>query len=345
MAGFQRGGFMNVLVTGGAGYIGSHAVRQLLSQHHRVIVVDDFSHGKKTAIDPRASIVGISIGDHYGISKVLRDFEVEAIMHFAAFIEVGESVAEPLKYYENNVSGAIALLKAAQLAGVKKFVFSSTAAVYGQPKDSPILESALPQPINPYGRSKRTVEMILEDLARTQQLGSVIFRYFNVAGASEDASIGEDHEPETHLIPNILNSALDSSASLSIFGDDYPTRDGTCVRDYIHVVDLVEAHILALSKIEVGQSKVYNLGSQKGFTVLEVLAACEKTIGRKIMAQRQARRPGDPAILVASSQKAKEELGWKPRYPEIEEMIAHAWAWHQKKIRSERIDAALHAGP
>jgi UDP-glucose 4-epimerase len=322
---------MNVLVTGGAGYIGSHAVRLLCNQGHQVVVVDDLSKGQREAVDPRADFAPLCTSDTREIAVLLRKHSVDAIMHFAAFIEVGESVQDPLKYYANNVASAVSLLRAAQDAGVQRFVFSSTAAVYGNPLQTPIPESATPAPINPYGRSKRFVEEILEDAARAYRLGYVVLRYFNVAGASPDAAIGEAHEPETHLIPNILLAALRNGASLSLFGSDYPTPDGTCIRDYVHVEDLVAAHALALDSIEPGTGKVFNLGSQSGFSVREVIKACEEVTGRAIRVEEKARRPGDPAVLVASSEKARRELGWAPRYPDLHTIIEHAWAWHRKQ--------------
>lgn len=318
---------MKVLVTGGAGYIGSHAVRELLDSGHQVVVLDNLSKGHEEAIDKRAAFIRGSTEEVDLIVNKIKLHGVEAVMHFAADIEVGESVTDPFKYYRNNFSNAISLLEALQICGIKKFVFSSTAAVYGNPEKTPILETDLRNPINPYGRSKLMVEMVLEDACRAYGMGYTILRYFNVAGASPDATIGEDHQPESHLIPRILSAAREGTA-VKIFGTDYPTPDGTCIRDYVHVVDLVRAHVLALEKLEPGKGNVYNLGSENGFSVREVIAACERVTGRKIVVEEAERRSGDPAILVASSRKIKADLGWERKYPEMETIVAHAWNWH-----------------
>jgi UDP-glucose 4-epimerase len=321
---------MRILVTGGAGYIGSHAVRALCEIGHEVSVVDDLSHGHLEAIDERADFYQESVSQLVQMLKILKKKEIEAIMHFAGDIEVAESVSNPIKYYHNNVGGGISLITAAREVGLKKFIFSSTAAVYGSPDDIPILESAPVCPVNPYGRSKLMVEQILGDAARAYGLGYVAFRYFNVAGASTDARLGELHWPETHLIPRILLSALSQRPTAMIFGTDYPTPDGTCVRDFVHVLDLVDAHILALNWIEPGMSRVFNLGSETGFSVREVIETCERITQREIPIEVKPRRPGDPPILIASRAKAVQELGWKPRYDNLAVMIEHAWRWHQK---------------
>jgi UDP-glucose 4-epimerase len=323
---------MNVLVTGGAGYIGSHAVRQLTRAGHRVVVLDDLSQGHSEAVhaaNPEVMLVHGDIANDSAIEDAYRLLPFEAVLHFAAFIEVGESVKNPAKYYHNNFAKVLSLLDSLRKRKVKKFVFSSTAAVYGNPDRIPITEHAPLAPINPYGRSKFMVEMALQDYAQAYGIGYAIMRYFNVAGASPDATMGEAHEPESHLIPRILQSARDPNFQVSIYGTDYPTVDGTCIRDYIHVEDLVSAHILALEKIQVGHGEVYNLGSEHGFSVREVLDACEKVTGQVIPATEEARRPGDPAVLVASSEKARRALGWERKYPDLETIVAHAWQWHQ----------------
>ena len=320
---------MNVLVTGGAGYIGSHAVRLLLDRGHAVSVLDNLSHGHLKAVDQRASFVKGDTGDRALLINLLRQKKIEAVLHFAADIEVGESVVNPGKYYQNNFSNALVLLGALVEVGVKKIVFSSTAAVYGDPEKNPIEETQSRQPINPYGKSKMMTEMAIEDFASAHGLGYAILRYFNVAGAAADASIGEDHQPESHLLPKILAAARDGSGPVRIFGTDYPTADGTCVRDYVHVVDLVSAHLLALQKIEAGKGEIYNLGSENGFSVRAVIAACEKVVGQKLSVAEEARRAGDSAVLVASSKKIREKLGWKPQYPDLETIVQHAWNWHQ----------------
>lgn len=318
---------MKVLVTGGAGYIGSHAVRELLDSGHQVVVLDDVSNGHEEAVDKRAAFVRGSTEDVDLLVQRMNLHGIEAVMHFAANIEVGESVTDPYKYYENNFSNTIHLLEAMNICGVKKIVFSSTAAVYGDPERTPIEENAPRAPINPYGRSKMMTEMALEDGLRAYGIGYTVLRYFNVAGASPDSSIGEDHKPESHLIPRILTAAREGKA-VKIFGADYPTKDGTCIRDYVHVVDLARAHVMALEKMQEGVGTIYNLGSEKGFSVREVIAACEKVTGRKINVEETARRPGDPAVLVASSGKIRRELGWERKYPDMETIVAHAWNWH-----------------
>jgi UDP-glucose 4-epimerase len=328
---------MRVLVTGGAGYIGSHAVKALLASGHEVTVLDNLSHGHREAVDPRAEFRQGSTGDRETVARALDERKIEAVMHFAADIEVGESVVDPGKYYRNNFANALTLLETMRDRGVRRIVFSSTAAVYGNPDRVPIEEGSARAPINPYGRSKMMTEMAIEDFASAHGLGYAILRYFNVAGASPDASIGEDHRPESHLIPRVLQAALASGkGSMSIFGTDYPTRDGTCVRDYVHVVDLVEAHVLALAGIREGKGEIFNIGSEQGFSVREVVAACERVTGLKLDVKEGPRRAGDPASLVASSRKTREVLGWRPKYPELDTIIAHAWAWHRARPEGYR---------
>lgn len=319
---------MNVLVTGGAGYIGSHAVRELLAAGHQVTVIDDLSNGHREALPQAAYFVEGNIKDSALVQKAVRDFKIEAAMHFAAFIEVGESVADPQKYYFNNFTNALSLLSDLRDCGVNKFVFSSTAAVYGNPEKTPIEEDQRRDPINPYGRSKMMVEMALEDFCKAYGLGYTILRYFNVAGAHPDGNIGEDHHPESHLIPRILSAARNPGEELKIFGTDYPTPDGTCIRDYVHVSDLARAHVLALEKTAAQKGDIYNVGSETGFSVREVIAACEKVTGRKLKVIEHDRRPGDPAILVASSSKIRKHLNWERKFPDIETIVEHAWRWH-----------------
>lgn len=321
---------MKVLVTGGAGYIGSHAVKCLLNEGHTVVVLDNLSHGHLEAVDPRALFAQGNTGDYEEMRNVLRTHSIEAVMHFAANIEVGESVVDPGKYYENNVSSTIQLLRAMNSENVKKIVFSSTAAVYGNPEKYPIEEEQTCRPINPYGRSKWMSEMIIQDFCSAHQFGYAILRYFNVAGAWPDGSMGEDHHPETHLIPRILAGAKDPQETVKIFGTDYPTEDGTCVRDYIHVVDLAQAHILALQKIQTGSGHIFNLGSESGFSVRQVIAACEKVTGQKLNVKEEQRRAGDPAVLVASSKRIRDTLGWERQFPDLEQIIQHAWTWHSQ---------------
>ncbi len=320
---------MRVLVTGGAGYIGSHAVCELINQGHHVLVLDDLSNGHRDAVHREARFIQGSTGDQELLNSIFTQENIEAVMHFAANIEVAESVTNPGKYYANNFTNSLLLLRSMQAHCVQKIVFSSTAAVYGNPMKVPIEEAQERAPINPYGRSKMMVELALEDFLAAHGLGYTILRYFNVAGASLDASIGEDHHPESHLIPRILRATLRPQERLKIFGTDYATHDGTCVRDYIHVVDLARAHALALRKLQPGVAQVFNLGSEKGFSVREVIAACARVTGVKLQVDEVDRRPGDPAVLVASSARIREILGWERLYPNIDQIVADAWRWHQ----------------
>ncbi len=312
-------------MTGGAGYIGSICVEQLLDSGHEVAVVDDLSEGHRAAVDPRATFHQGSIGDREFISRVLRESRAEAVIHFAANALVGESMQDPGKYFRNNVANGLELLEAVVRAGVRKFVFSSTCATYGVPERVPIDETLPQKPINPYGESKLMFERILEWYQRIHGLEFVAFRYFNAAGASK--RFGEHHRVETHLIPNILRIPLGKAKAAQIFGTDYPTPDGTCIRDYIHNIDLADAHIRAL---EPGKSGFFNLGNGGGYSVREVIAACEKVTGQRIPVEEKPRRPGDPPRLVASAEKARRELGWTPRIPRLEDIVATAWEWHQR---------------
>lgn len=321
---------MAVLVTGGAGYIGSHTVAELLERNEEVIVVDNLEKGHKPAVLGGKLIVG-DLRDKEFIKSVFLQNDIEAVIHFAAYIEVGESVSDPLKYYNNNVAVTLNLLTAMKEAGVKKIVFSSTAATYGEPENIPILETDKTFPTNPYGETKLSVEKALKWSDGAYDIKHVILRYFNACGAHISGNIGEDHSPESHLIPLIIQAAMGKRDSIKLFGNDYNTPDGTCVRDYVHVSDLAQAHYLALQKIRKGdQSDIYNLGNGKGFSVKEVVEVVRKVTGKNITAVDAPRRPGDPAILVASSEKIKKELNWKPKMNDLETIVSTAWEWHSK---------------
>ncbi len=319
---------MNVLVTGGAGYIGSHAVKQLLETGHRVVVIDNLHRGHRGAVHPQAVFHRLALGDGDQLADVMNEHAVDCVMHFAALAYVGESVERPLDYYHNNVGGAVSLLRAMKTAGVKRLVFSSTCATYGQPERSPVVESMRQEPMSPYGWSKWCVERILKDTAAGDpEFSFVALRYFNVAGAAADGSLGEDHRPETHLVPVILQVALGQRDRVTVFGTDYPTADGTCIRDYIHVDDLCAAHILAMEALRPGDTRFYNLGIGRGYSVREVLQSAQRVSGRKIAVHYGPRRPGDPAELYADSTKIQLELGWKPAHNEINPIVATAWNW------------------
>ena len=320
-----------VLITGGAGYVGSVSAAAFLAAGHDVIIVDDLSTGHRRAVPDAATLHVASYTDGPAMEALLRSERIEVILHCAARSLVGESLRDPAKYFGENVAGGIGLLDAAGHAGVARFVFSSTAAVYGEPDRTPIPEDAALRPINPYGESKRAFEGALGWYGRAYGLRSVSLRYFNVAGATE--THGEIHDPETHLIPNALR-AVDGGSPLTVFGDDYPTPDGTCIRDYLHVSDLAGAHLLALAATEPGDPRtdeplVLNLGNGGGFSVREVLAAVETTTGRQVPHTIGPRRPGDPPVLVARATRAADVLGWKPDRPDLTEMVASAWAWRQ----------------
>jgi UDP-glucose 4-epimerase len=321
---------IKVLVTGGAGYIGSHTARLLEQSGYSVIIYDNFSRGHRAAVEGLAVIEG-DTAEYDKLVRVLEEEEIGAVMHFAAHSQVGESVEKPALYYRNNVIGGLTLLDAVLAAGVQFFVFSSSAAVYGEPLRTPIAEDHALNPTNPYGETKVVIEKALEDYGRAYSLKTVALRYFNAAGAAADGSIGEDHEPETHLIPLVIKAVLGQRDKVTVFGDDYPTADGTAVRDYIHVDDLAKAHLLALEALPRGNCRAaYNLGKGKGYSVLEVIRAVEKVTGEKVPFAIGARREGDPAVLVAAADQAKAELGWQPEYGELESIVASAWRWHSK---------------
>ena len=319
---------MKVLVTGGAGYIGSVVTATLIGRGHQVFVYDNLSHGFRAAVPKKTDLIVGDIADKANLTRVISTIGIEAVMHFAAFIEAGESMQVPEKYFRNNTVGSLSLLEIMLETGVKNFVFSSTAAVYGNPESTPIRETDRLQPTNAYGESKLLVEQMLDWFHNIHGLRYASLRYFNAAGATEE--LGEAHRPESHLIPIILQVALGKRDSISIYGIDYPTPDGTCVRDYVHVSDLAQAHMLALEALEQKPKQIYNLGSGRGFSVREVIEAARRVTGHKIRAIESPRRPGDPAVLVASSEKIQEELGWRPQFAEVEKIIASAWAWHQK---------------
>jgi len=316
---------MNVFVTGGAGYIGSVCVEQLLNAGHSVTVLDNLTEGHRGAVDKRAQFVQADLSDRASIATAVRQAQPEAIIHFAANALVGESMTDPGKYFRNNVASGLNLLDAAVECKVRKFVFSSTCATYGPPDRIPMTEDLPQRPINPYGESKLMFEKMLNWYQQIHGLEFVAFRYFNAAGASE--KFGEHHRIESHLIPNVLKVPLGQADHCQIFGTDYPTPDGTCIRDYIHIIDLADAHILALTP---GKRGFYNLGNGDGYSVREVIGMCEKVAGTKIPVVEKPRRPGDPPRLVASAEKAKTELGWKPKYPRLEQIVSTAWAWHRK---------------
>lgn len=319
---------MKILVTGGAGYIGSHAARLLHEAGHEVWVYDSLEVGHRSAAIPDRLIEG-RVGDRKKVEQVLGDHKIDAVMHFAAYALVGESVEQPHKYYQNNVVETLHLLEAMRAVGVNKFVFSSTTATYGVAKKIPITEKELQLPINPYGFSKLVIEQALRDYAHAYGWAFAALRYFNACGAAPDGKIGEDHAPESHLIPIVLQVALGQREKIMIFGDDYPTPDGTCIRDYIHVYDLGSAHLKALDKLEAGKGLQVNLGTGKGHSVLEVIEACRKITGHEIPAEVAPRRAGDPPELVADSSLAQKTLDWKPEFESIDSIVETAWAWHQ----------------
>jgi UDP-glucose 4-epimerase len=316
---------MKLVVTGGAGYIGSVVASQLLDAGHEVVVLDDLSRGHAAAVPAGAEHVAVSLADAGALREPLAD-GIDGVLHFAALALVAESVEQPQRYWRNNLVGTLNLLDAMRAGGVRRLVFSSTCATYGEPETIPIAEDEPTAPVNAYGASKLAVDLMIRDECRAHGLGAASLRYFNVAGASGD--LGEHHEPETHLIPLVLQAAAGVRDHIKVFGTDYPTRDGTAVRDYIHIEDLGEAHLLALDRVEPGTHRVFNLGTGDGYTVREVIEAARKVTGREIAVREEDRRPGDPPELVAANARARAELGWEPRRS-LEAMIADAWAWHQ----------------
>jgi UDP-arabinose 4-epimerase len=327
----------SVLLVGGAGYIGSHTAKYLAQQGFLPVVYDDLSRGHREAVKWGPLEIG-DIADGARLAEVLARHSPRAVVHFAAFAYVGESVTDPARYYRNNVTGTLSLLEAMRAAGVGNLVFSSTCATYGIPSAVPVVEECPQNPINPYGRSKLMIEQVLADYARAYQLRAICLRYFNAAGADPDGELGEDHDPEPHLIPLVLEAAAGRRPSISIYGSDYPTRDGTCVRDYIHVTDLAQAHALALRHLLAGGASVnLNLGNGAGYSVREVIDATEKITGKKIPVTHGPRRPGDPPELVGSADKARALLGWQPQYASIESIIRTAWAWHARGGRHRGI--------
>lgn len=316
---------MHVFLTGGAGYIGSVTTECLLNEGHEVTVFDSLELGHRDAIDPRATFVEGDLRDRDAVREAMVAAKPDAVMHFAAYALVGESMEDPLKYFRNNVTGGIHLVEAMEAAGVKRFIFSSTCATYGFPDRIPMTEDLPQRPVNPYGESKLMFERILLWSQERKGIQPVFLRYFNASGAT--AQYGEHHEPESHLIPLVLFVAQGKRPSIKIFGDDYDTPDGTCIRDYIHIVDLAQAHILAVTSDHTG---AFNLGNGSGYSVKQVIDVAREVTGHAIPAEVVPRRPGDPDRLIASSQKAHSVLGWKPQYPDLKDIITHAWAWHQK---------------
>ena len=323
---------MNVLVVGGAGYIGSHCVRQLVAAGHRPVVLDNLVFGHRSAVCAEIPFYDADLGNQEIVGQILREESIELVMHFAAFAYVGESVTEPRKYYNNNFVATLRLLETMLDNGVKKVVFSSTCATYGKPHSLPIVETLPQAPINPYGQTKLDVENCLKSFAHAYGLSFAAFRYFNAAGAAEDGTIGEDHKPETHLIPLVFDAATGRRDHIKIFGTDYDTPDGTCLRDYVHVDDLSRAHIAAFEKLETpGASHFYNLGTGRPNSVREIIDAVEAVTGLKVPVIEDDRRAGDPPALYADSSKAQNELGWEIKFTEVKEIIETAWRWHQAK--------------
>ena len=320
---------MKILVTGGAGYIGGTVSRVLMDGGHSVTIFDSFCHSRREALPRMATLVEGDLADRVLLEKTLHGGRFDGVMHFAALIEAGESMKKPEIYFRNNTAGTLTLLEAMVTTGHQRLVFSSTAACYGEPEKTPITEDAKLQPTNAYGESKLLVEHMLRWFNQIHGLRYASLRYFNVAGAIE--GYGEAHEPESHLIPLVLDVALGRRANIKIFGTDYPTEDGTCVRDYIHVRDLTDAHLLALNALETNSRVIYNIGNGQGFTVRQVIDSVRRVTGKAIPVEEQPRRPGDPAVLVASAEKIRRELGWKPRFAELDEIVASAWEWHQKR--------------
>jgi UDP-glucose 4-epimerase len=321
---------MNICVIGGAGYIGSHAVKLLVQKGHNVTCIDNLSNGHPSAVDKKAAFFVADLANTFQIIDIFQKQKIDAVMHFAASAYVGESVADPRKYYRNNVSNTVSMLDAMHACNIKKLVFSSTCATYGIPEKMPMTEDMPQRPINPYGDSKLMVEHILKDVAKAEGLAFAAPRYFNVAGCAPDGSIGEDHKPETHIIPVLLNVVLGKKDHMDLYGTDYPTRDGTCVRDYIHVWDLVEAHLALLEALQPGKGLFYNLGVGRGYSNREIIDAVQRVTGKTIPIQEAPRRAGDPPELYALPAKIEKELGWKARFTNLDEIVRTAWTWFQK---------------
>jgi|SRR5450631_433301 len=324
---------MNVLVTGAAGYIGSHAVRALLKAGHDVVALDNLSRGHRIAVPPLVPFIEADVRDSGRLLEVLRSHRIECVLHFAAFAYVGESVDKPLLYYDNNTGGTLSLLRAVAQSDCRKVVFSSTCSTYGEPDQMPIHEDVPQKPINPYGVSKLFSERMLRDLRPVLPgFSCAILRYFNVAGCAADGSLGEHHDPETHLIPVILQTALGEREKVTVFGSDYPTPDGTCIRDYIHVEDLVEAHIAVMGSLAPGEERIYNLGIGRGHSVQEVVTAARAVVGRPFNVEVGPRRPGDPPTLFSDPSKILRELGWKAQRTDLAQTIETAWRWFREHL-------------
>jgi UDP-arabinose 4-epimerase len=333
----------NILVTGGAGYIGSHTCKALAAAGYCPVTLDNLVHGHRRAVR-WGPLVRADLGDRERLLQVLDDFEIEAVVHFAAYAYVGESMREPAKYFRNNVANTLTLLESMQAVGVKQIVFSSTCATYGIPETLPITETSPQRPVNPYGESKLMVERILEWTAAAHGLQWMALRYFNAAGADPDVEIGEDHDPETHLIPLAIDAALGRRAELSVYGTDYPTPDGTAVRDYVHVTDLADGHVRALAHLrDGGASGALNLGTGMGHSVREVVEMVERISGRKVATRDCARREGDPSSLVAAAERAREVLGWQPGWSTLQQIVETAWVWHSREARFRKDAASLAA--
>lgn len=320
---------MHIFVTGGAGYVGSHCVRHLIEHGHEVVVYDNLVYGHRAAVPDAVRLVEGDLGDTDALMAAMTARRFDAVMHFAAYAYVGESVEQPLKYYRNNIANTLTLLDTCKSLGINKFVFSSTCATYGEPGQVPITEEMPKKPITPYGRSKLAVEWMLEDSAVAWGLGSCALRYFNACGARPDGSIGEDHDPETHLIPLVLQAAMGQREKVTIYGCDYDTPDGTCVRDYIHVEDLASAHRLAIEATEPGVAQAMNVGTGTGHSVRAIVESAGRVTGRSIAVEEGARRPGDPPELVADAGRIRAMLGWEPKYTAVDDIVASAWRWHE----------------
>ncbi len=321
---------MNILFTGGAGYVGSACLRYVMASGHQVVAYDNLVEGHPEAVNGAPLVVG-DIRNTELLEQILREHNIDAVMHFAAATNVGESVSNPGYHYDNNIGGTLSLLNAMVAAGVKKLLFSSTCATYGLNPSSPMAEDAEQDPCSPYARTKLAVEWMIRDFAQTYNIGFTLLRYFNAAGASEDGEFGEYHHPETHLIPLVLDNILQADTQLKVFGSDYDTRDGTCIRDYVHIEDLASAHLLAMEAIGANSREVFNIGTGHGQSVMDIIDACEMVSGHRVNYKIVARRPGDAPELVANPHKLRTELGWKPKYTHINEIVRTAWTWHKLK--------------